>query len=85
MRIPSPKPVEPAREPSRTTESKPTRNRKANPTTRPHTRTKWFRRILLRPSGTEPVVRVMVEAPTDEQAREIAEQLAALVKKRLAI
>ena len=42
-------------------------------------------RVLLRPSGTEPVVRVMVEAPTDTQAREVAERLAALVKKRLAI
>ena len=42
-------------------------------------------RVLLRPSGTEPVVRVMVEAPTDAQAREVAERLAALVKKQLAI
>ncbi len=42
-------------------------------------------RVLLRPSGTEPVVRVMVEAPTDEQAGEIAERLAAIVKDRLAI
>lgn len=42
-------------------------------------------RVLLRPSGTEPVVRVMVEAPTDAQAREIAERLATLVKARLAI
>ena len=42
-------------------------------------------RVLLRPSGTEPVVRVMVEAPTDTQAREVAERLAALVKKRLAV
>ena len=42
-------------------------------------------RVLLRPSGTEPVVRVMVEAPTDDQAGEIAERLAAIVKERLAI
>ncbi|RRD06696.1 phosphoglucosamine mutase [Arachnia propionica] len=42
-------------------------------------------RVLLRPSGTEPVVRVMVEAPTDDQAGEIAERLAAIVKDRLAI
>jgi len=27
----------------------------------------------------------MVEAPTDTQAREVAERLAALVKKRLAV
>ncbi len=36
-------------------------------------------RVLLRPSGTEPVVRVMVEAPTDVQAREVADRLAAVV------
>ncbi len=42
-------------------------------------------RVLLRPSGTEPVVRVMVEAPTDEQAASIAESLAAKVQERLAL
>ena len=36
-------------------------------------------RVLLRPSGTEPVVRVMVEAPTDAEARVIADELAAVV------
>jgi phosphoglucosamine mutase len=36
-------------------------------------------RVLLRPSGTEPVVRVMVEAPTQEQAEQVAERLAAVV------
>jgi phosphoglucosamine mutase len=36
-------------------------------------------RVLLRPSGTEPVVRVMVEAPTDAAAREVADRLAAVV------
>jgi len=36
-------------------------------------------RVLLRPSGTEPVVRVMVEAPTGAQAREVAHRLAAVV------
>ena len=36
-------------------------------------------RVLLRPSGTEPLVRVMVEAPTDAQAREVADRLAAVV------
>jgi phosphoglucosamine mutase len=35
-------------------------------------------RILLRPSGTEQLVRVMVEAPTEELARQIAERVAAL-------
>ena len=29
-------------------------------------------RVLLRPSGTEQLVRVMVEAPTQEQADEVA-------------
>ncbi|EGD56472.1 phosphoglucosamine mutase [Gordonia neofelifaecis NRRL B-59395] len=36
-------------------------------------------RILLRPSGTEQLVRVMVEAPTPESARGIAERVAAVV------
>jgi phosphoglucosamine mutase len=42
-------------------------------------------RVLLRPSGTEPVVRVMVEAPTDEAAREVAERLADVVRERLSL
>ncbi|HJG50580.1 MAG TPA: phosphoglucosamine mutase, partial [Brachybacterium faecium] len=42
-------------------------------------------RVLLRPSGTEPVVRVMVEAPTDEQAHEIAERLAVVVRERVGL
>jgi phosphoglucosamine mutase len=33
-------------------------------------------RVLLRPSGTEPLVRVMVEAETEEQARTVAERIA---------
>ncbi|MDP3713500.1 MAG: phosphoglucosamine mutase [Mycobacteriales bacterium] len=36
-------------------------------------------RVLLRPSGTEALVRVMVEAPTDEQARAVAQRLAGVV------
>ncbi|MEU4425010.1 phosphoglucosamine mutase [Actinoplanes sp. NPDC024001] len=36
-------------------------------------------RVLLRPSGTEPLVRVMVEAATEEQARSVAERIAAEV------
>lgn len=40
-------------------------------------------RVLLRPSGTEPVVRVMVEAPTMEKADEIAHRLADKVRTRL--
>lgn len=42
-------------------------------------------RVLLRPSGTEPVVRVMVEATTEEQAHQLADDLATVVKERLAI
>jgi phosphoglucosamine mutase len=38
-------------------------------------------RVLLRPSGTEPVVRVMVEAMDPERAKEAAESLAALIEK----
>jgi phosphoglucosamine mutase len=36
-------------------------------------------RVLLRPSGTEQLVRVMVEAPTQAEADEIANRLAAVV------
>ncbi len=36
-------------------------------------------RILLRPSGTEQLVRVMVEAPSEELAHKIAERVASLV------
>ncbi|MER7828997.1 phosphoglucosamine mutase [Streptomyces sp. NPDC095602] len=40
-------------------------------------------RVLLRPSGTEPLVRVMVEAADIEQARTVAGQLADVVKATL--
>ena len=42
-------------------------------------------RVLLRKSGTEPLVRVMVEAPTQEQADAVAARLAGVVKERLAL
>ncbi|RIQ13655.1 phosphoglucosamine mutase [Jiangella rhizosphaerae] len=42
-------------------------------------------RVLLRPSGTEPVVRVMVEAATSEQAETVARRLAATVQAELAL
>ncbi|RPF22844.1 phosphoglucosamine mutase [Myceligenerans xiligouense] len=42
-------------------------------------------RVLLRPSGTEPVVRVMVEAATQDQAEAEAEHLASAVRERLAL
>src|SRR3954449_249164 len=37
-------------------------------------------RVLLRPSGPEPLVRVMVEAATEEEARTVAERIAAEVR-----
>ncbi|WP_424891462.1 phosphoglucosamine mutase [Streptomyces sp. XH2] len=40
-------------------------------------------RVLLRPSGTEPLVRVMVEAADIEQARTVAQELADAVKSSL--
>ena len=42
-------------------------------------------RVLLRPSGTEPLVRVMVEAPTEDKANEIANHLAQVVKAELSL
>lgn len=41
-------------------------------------------RVLVRPSGTEPLVRVMVEAPTDEEADATCARLVSLVRKELA-
>ncbi len=40
-------------------------------------------RVLVRPSGTEPLVRVMVEAPTDEEAEAVCGRLVALVEREL--
>jgi phosphoglucosamine mutase len=40
-------------------------------------------RVLLRPSGTEPLVRVMVEAPTAEEADAVSAKLVALVEQEL--
>lgn len=40
-------------------------------------------RVLLRPSGTEPLVRIMVEAADAEVARREADDLARLVADRL--
>src|SRR5262249_14016805 len=40
-------------------------------------------RVLLRPSGTEPLVRVMVEAPSAEEAEAVCKRLADLVRQEL--
>jgi phosphoglucosamine mutase len=40
-------------------------------------------RVLVRPSGTEPLVRVMVEAPEQSEADEVAGRLVAVVKREL--
>ncbi|MBR8743597.1 phosphoglucosamine mutase [Nocardiopsis sp. MG754419] len=40
-------------------------------------------RVLIRPSGTEPKVRVMVEAPEPAQATAVAERLAGVVRSAL--
>jgi phosphoglucosamine mutase len=40
-------------------------------------------RVLLRPSGTEPLVRVMAEAPEAEEAEAVCKRLAELVREEL--
>ena len=42
-------------------------------------------RVLLRPSGTEPLVRVMAEAATQQQADEVCDRLAKVVADELAL
>ena len=42
-------------------------------------------RVLLRASGTEPLVRVMVEAPTQDGAQQVADRLAGVVRDRLSL
>ena len=41
-------------------------------------------RVLVRASGTEPLVRVMVEAPTDQEAEQVCGRLVAMVERELA-
>jgi phosphoglucosamine mutase len=40
-------------------------------------------RVLLRPSGTEPLVRVMVEAPEADEADAVCDRLVRLVEQEL--
>jgi phosphoglucosamine mutase len=40
-------------------------------------------RVLVRPSGTEPVVRVLAEAPTEEEAEALCARIGALVRREL--
>ena len=40
-------------------------------------------RVLVRPSGTEPLVRVMVEAPTADECNAVCDRLVSLVERRL--
>ncbi|HYF72911.1 MAG TPA: phosphoglucosamine mutase, partial [Nocardioides sp.] len=42
-------------------------------------------RVLLRPSGTEQLVRVMVEAATQDEAESVASRLADVVKRQLGL
>lgn len=42
-------------------------------------------RVLVRPSGTEPIVRVMVEAPTEEQCSEYVQEIAAVIQAEFGI
>src|SRR3954471_22098211 len=41
-------------------------------------------RVLVRPSGTEPLVRVMVEAPDEDECEQVVGRLVATVEKELA-
>jgi phosphoglucosamine mutase len=41
-------------------------------------------RVLVRPSGTEPLVRVMVEAPSEAETDDVCARLVAVVQAELA-
>ena len=40
-------------------------------------------RVLIRPSGTEPLIRVMIEGENQDYIRDKAEKLAKLIEKKL--
>ena len=40
-------------------------------------------RVLLRASGTEPLIRVMAEAPTEEECRRVVDALVEVVRAEL--
>lgn len=42
-------------------------------------------RVLVRPSGTEPLIRVMVEAETDALCKEMVEKVASIVRRKYGI
>jgi phosphoglucosamine mutase len=42
-------------------------------------------RILVRPSGTEPLVRVMAEAPTEEQCNDYVNRIADVVRAEMGL
>ena len=58
---------------------RPSRRRSRKPWRGPKAGSASSGRIVLRPSGTEPVIRVMVEGSDDKLVREIAKELAASV------
>ena len=41
-------------------------------------------RVLIRPSGTEPLVRVMVEAHGEDECEEVCDRLVKIVQRELA-
>ncbi|KLR74945.1 phosphoglucosamine mutase, partial [Geobacillus sp. T6] len=42
-------------------------------------------RVLVRPSGTEPLVRIMAEAPTEEACRAYVERIADVVRREMGV
>lgn len=42
-------------------------------------------RVLVRPSGTEPLVRVMVEAPTNEECKQYVDKIVAVVQEEMGL